>query len=64
MTAITVGCHTNNPHGSRHSQLSYKKKFFKTRSSVIKSQICHKKNICMTTDSDGCHVDYLYDDRQ
>ena len=24
MVAVTVGCHTNNPHGSRQCRLSYK----------------------------------------
>ena len=57
MAAVTVGCHTNNPHGSVtvgcHTNL-----VSKTRLCVIKSCICLLKNtfISMTTDSDGSHV--------
>ena len=60
MAAVTVGCHRNNPHGSRHCRLSYKY-VSKTCLVVIKRRICRKKKnfICMTTDSECCNVDYF-----
>ena len=67
MAAVTVGCHTNNPPGRCHCWLSYKR-------SVKNMFICCKNMfffvffkttyICMTNDSDGCHLDYFYDNRQ
>ena len=64
MAAVTVGCHTNNPYGIPHCLLPYKLSV-KACLFVIKSCICCKNTfICMTTDSDGCHVGYLYDNRQ
>ena len=49
MAAVTVGCHTN--------------KVFKKRLFAIQTLICKEKKMLlrMTTDSDGCHVGYLYD---
>ena len=32
-----------------------------TRLSIVRSEM---RIICMTTDTDGCHADYLYDKRQ
>ena len=63
MAAVTVGCHTNNPLGRCHCLLSYQLSFknvficHKKDSFVVKRK---EKNNCMRTDSDGCHVDYLY----
>ena len=52
MAADTVNCHTN--------------KVFKTRLFVIKKRRICRENIFifMTTDSVGCHEDYLSDNQQ
>ena len=65
MAAVIVGCHKNNPHDSRHCLLPYKK-VLKTFICMNYTYFCKKKNMffCMTTNSDGCHVGYLYDNRQ
>ena len=79
MVAVTVGCHTNNPHDSHHCWLSYKWRrlfllqenvFFMTSNCVLDTLFVWQQTvtasmwvICMTTNSNSCNIDYFIKDK-
>ena len=65
MAAVTVSCQTNIPYDSRDCRLSFKKTCFYDQYVFF---MTNKRGfyvfICMATESDSCHLAYLYDNQQ